>query len=224
LEEHRLSVLDNAATFSDASLAYQPQGLGDNDEHQALLNSSPSPSHFQGSSNDHVFHHEGHQEISLYTTQPQSSCNNNGHDGESSNDSSQASQSTSASDYSLSPEEIEGFLDGNWSRRFFFDYILVEGKAEKADYSSIIPTSSAIHFEYIMKPHKENANYPLFATKGAPGKTTYSFHDGMTNLSENVWWVIEVERPGVGPSGSFERFPSDLAMLFNTVKFKTFSR
>jgi hypothetical protein len=138
--------------------------------------------------------------------------------------SSSLSQANSLNAHGLSNQEIEGLLDGTWSRRFFLDYIYVEGKQGETDYSSIIPTSSAIHFEYIMKTYKENAKYPVFRSKEVPARKVYSYHDGMTSLNENVWWVIEVAQPGISSSETFEKFPSDLTLLFNTVKIKTFSK
>lgn len=122
-------------------------------------------------------------------------------------------------------EVFDEILTRNWTRKFFLDYLLVVGKANVFNYKLIAPSSHGnMHYEYTIMPHANTDGTPLFHSKSFHGKRIYSFHDGKTNLDENVWWIVEVDDATAGPNGAFEYFPQDLVNIFNGLKIATFER
>ena len=114
-------------------------------------------------------------------------------------------------------------LNMTWDRKFFLDYVFIMSREYKTNYKCIIPVSETIQFQYHMQPHTREHPGPSPILKGIIEHPTLYFHDGKTNLGENVWWLLRFNN-----SDSWEGehkllpFPEDLINIFNSVKIRAF--
>jgi hypothetical protein len=73
-----------------------------------------------------------------------------------------------------------------------------------------------------MKPHSESKPGPVFYQKLSGKQDVFFLHDGITNLQENVWWVISKKSANSRTKHRQEHFPAEIINLFNAVKLKAF--
>jgi hypothetical protein len=111
-----------------------------------------------------------------------------------------------------------------WITSFLYDFILVIGNDNVADYSLI----KSVHTltSYTMKPQKDNFT-KFMNIKEYSKKPVYYFYDGVTNQSESLWWIFEYPDSEETIPGDILKpkcLPSDAAKIFNKARMYAMKR
>jgi hypothetical protein len=111
-----------------------------------------------------------------------------------------------------------------WTTSFLYDFILVIGKDNIADYSLI--KSGHTITSYTMKPQKENF-IKFMNIKEYTKKPVYYFYDGVTNQSESLWWIFQYPDSEGSIPGNITKpkcLPPDAAKIFNKARMEAMKR